>query len=79
MSDYFWVGAALGFVVGFINFLSIVSSRLGIAELSAQKTLWIGLWIWALWTIFGSYVLVFWIVGLILFGATRLLHRVDER
>lgn len=73
MSGFFWIGACLGAVIGLLHMLHVLATRLGQPGLSIAKTLWQVAWIWALWTLFGAYVLAFWILGALLLGVSRLL------
>jgi hypothetical protein len=76
MSVVLWIGVALGAVIGLFQMLYIFVTRLGRPGLSTAKTLWQGVWTWALWTLFGAYVLAFWMLGAGLLGVSRLLgHR----
>ena len=75
MTYLLWTGAFVGLVIGFFNMLNVVSTRLGQPGLKPIKTLWQGLWIWLLWTVFGAYVLVFWIAGLLLLGSAQVVRR----
>lgn len=67
MGDFIWYGTLLGTAEGFLHFLQTLASRLGKPGLSTIKTVWQALWTWALWTMFGAYVLAFWIIGLVLY------------
>lgn len=75
MGNFLLIGVILGAAVGFLNMLTFMASRLGQPGLNPLKTLWHGLWIWILWTVFGAYVLALWIVGLVLYGIARVLKR----
>ncbi len=74
MSDFLWVGTVLGAVLGLLHMLHTFATRLGRPGLSPVKTLWQGSWTWALWTLFGAYVLAFWLLGLVCLGVSRVLH-----
>ena len=71
MSAFLWTGTILGALLGFLHMLHILASRLGNPDLPRGKTIWHGLWIWGLWTLFGAYVLAFWCLGLVLLGLSR--------
>lgn len=74
MSEFIWYGTVLGAILGAFHFLHILFSRLGQPGTNLIGTLWQGLWTWALWTLFGAYVLAFWLLGLVLyliFGRTK--------
>jgi len=74
MSEFLWVGMTLGAVIGLLHMLHTFATRLGRSGLSSVKTLWQGIWTWALWTLFGAYLLVFWILGLVSLGISRVVH-----
>ena len=74
MSEIFWIGTILGAALGGIHFIQTIATRLGKPGTNAIATFWQALWNWALWTLFGAYLLVFWTLGLALyalFGHTR--------
>ena len=80
MDDFFWIGSALGAVLGLLH--GIYLYRLQTARTSASGTkgsrangLYYGLWAFALWTLFGSYVLAFWIIGSVGYAIARLAPR----
>ncbi|MCG7522507.1 hypothetical protein [Ruegeria sp. Ofav3-42] len=78
MGDFFWIGTAIGAAIGLLNMLFILSSRLGQTGLNQAKTIWQGLWVWALWTVFGAYVLALWLLGVVFLGLSRILRRGSE-
>ena len=74
MIDFLWAGTVVGAVVGFLHMLYTFATRLRRPGLDPLKTFWHGIWTWVLWTLFGAYVLAFWIVGVVCLGASRLLN-----
>jgi hypothetical protein len=74
MMEFLWTGVVVGAVMGLLHMLHTFASRLGRPGLGSLKTFWQGVWTWGLWTVFGAYVLTFWILGLICLGAARLLN-----
>ena len=70
--EFLWTGTIAGAVVGLFHMLFTFSTRLGQPGLSPLKTLWQGVWTWVLWTLFGAYVLAFWILGAVCLGVARL-------
>ncbi|MEW2915338.1 hypothetical protein [Leisingera sp. JC11] len=74
MSTYLLVGTAMGAIVGFLHMLNILQARLGRPGLAPFKTVWQGIWTWILWTLFGAYVLTFWILGAVLLGVSKLMN-----
>ena len=75
MGNFFWFGTLLGFVIGCAHFAQILISRLSGNELNFSKTVWHALWVLALWTLFGSYVLLLWLAGILLLVTYRALYR----
>jgi hypothetical protein len=64
MSELLWIGSILGAVVGVAH-----AVYLWRAESQGQgAAIYRGLWAIGLWTLFGTYVLVLWVVGVIVYG-----------
>ena len=83
MNEFLWIGTLLGAIVGLLHALNTLSTRLKHDRLRRMKTAWQSIWTIALWTLFGAYVLAFWIIGAVIFGISRLLgkgmNRHDQR
>ncbi len=82
MDLFLWIGSALGAVLGVLHGVHLY--RLKAARASAGATgdgramgLYYGLWAFVLWTLFGSYVLAFWILGTIGSSLARLIPARD--
>jgi Na+/proline symporter len=75
MGLFIWWGTLLGALLGFAHAAQIVLSRRASKFDSGAKTLWTALWVWALWTLFGAYVLALWIIGLVLMSLSRVFSR----
>lgn len=75
MNTFLLAGTVLGAFIGFCHMLIVLAARLGRPEFGTSKTVWQGIWTWGLWTLFGAYVLAFWLIGLICMGLARLLSR----
>lgn len=73
MSEFLALGALIGALIGLLHMLHTMMARLGQPGLDPLKTCWQGLWTWGLWTLFGAYVLAFWVLGAICLAASRLL------
>lgn len=80
MDNFLWIGSALGAVLGLLH--GIYLYRQQTARALARGTtsgraigLYYGLWAFALWTLFGAYVLAFWILGSIAYWIARLVPR----
>ena len=74
MVEFLWTGTIVGAVFGLLHMLFTLSTRLGQPGLNPLKTVWQGIWTVVLWTLFGAYVLAFWILGAVCLGAARLLR-----
>lgn len=72
MSLLLWVGTLFGGMIGLAHasYLWRVSLREADSRITA---LYRGAWAIGLWTIFGTYVLVLWILGVIAYGVAGLL------
>lgn len=73
MDGFLWIGTSLGAIIGLFHMVYVFSTRLGRPGLSTPKTLIHGAATWALWTVFGAYVLAFWILGAVVLGVSHLL------
>ena len=68
MTAFLWAGSALGAVLGFFHGIHLF--RRQAARTAHRGTvhstaigLYYGFWAFALWTLFGAYLLAFWILG----------------
>lgn len=65
MESFLWVGSSIGAVIGLIHGVCLfknISTRTSASKVSV-RSVYYALWTFILWTIFGSYVLFFWLVG----------------
>ena len=77
MGAFLWLGSGLGAVLGVLH--GVYLYRRQTARAVADGALspravgfYYGLWAFALWTLFGSYVLAFWVLGAVAYWAMRL-------
>jgi hypothetical protein len=68
MAFFLWIGSAFGATLGLLHALYLyrqIAARYSTAGAIGvnRRGLYYGIWTFALWTIFGSYVLAFWLVG----------------
>ena len=74
MDAFLWTGSALGAVLGLLHAVYLYRRRAGRGVAGVRATaLYHGLWTFALWTLFGSYVLAFWILGAVGQSVARLI------
>lgn len=80
MASFFWIGSACGAAFGLLHArylyrqIIVRSASAGGAGVN-RRGLYYGIWTFALWTLFGSYVLAFWLIGATAAALTRLLPR----
>ena len=67
MGEFIWYGTLLGAALGGLHFIQFLVSRLGKPGTSLAGTVWHGLWNWVLWAVFGAYILLFWVLGAVLY------------
>lgn len=77
MEIFLWIGSALGAVIGLLHGFYLYrqqTARVFAGGNSGRRVigLYYGLWTFALWTLFGSYVLAFWILGSVAYLFVRL-------
>jgi hypothetical protein len=70
MSTFLWIGTGLGAFFGILHGAYIYRQQ--IAVHGRATGFYYGIWAFALWTLFGAYVLLFWILGFILYSIVRL-------
>ena len=74
MGELLWLGAALGALLGVLHSVYLYRSLVerasaGDAPYSRAVALYHGLWAFVLWTLFGAYVLAFWLLGMLVYAA----------
>jgi hypothetical protein len=74
MHVFLWIGSALGAVLGLLHGVYLYRQQAAAAGGRAMG-LYYGVWAFALWTLFGSYVRAFWILGLVAHTISRLAPR----
>ena len=73
MGIFLWLGSGLGAVLGVLHGVHLYRRQTARAitggSLSPRVSgLYYGLWAVALWTLFGSYVLAFWVLGAVAYA-----------
>jgi len=81
MVEFLWIGSVLGAVVGVLHGIYLYRQQSASAPANDPTRnravgLYYGLWAFVLWTLFGAYVLAFWILGAIAWPIKRLVSRV---
>ena len=83
MTYVLWAGSALGAVIGLLHAFYLyrqgAASRMASGATQPAVTrgeaVYRALWAFVLWTAFGSYVLVLWIAGAVLYSVWRLVPK----
>jgi hypothetical protein len=73
MTTVLWIGTALGAVAGFLHAIHLYrrwAARPGSG--GRLVAIYRGLWAFGLWTLFGSYLLVLWLIGAAAYVLCRL-------
>jgi hypothetical protein len=70
MTLFLWIGCACGGTLGLLHARHLyrqIAERNSTAGANSinRRGLYYGIWTFVLWTIFGSYVLAFWLIGAI--------------
>ena len=77
MVEFLWLGSALGTVLGLVHGVSLYRRNAprgpgGDGPGGRLQGLYYALWALLLWTLFGSYVLAFWVLGFLTYPFFRL-------
>ena len=77
MATFLWAGSALGAVLGLFHGIHLFRQQAARTAhrgtiLSTAIGLYYGVWAFALWALFGTYVLAFWILGSAGYAISRL-------
>jgi hypothetical protein len=77
MGTLLWLGSGLGAVLGVLHGIYLYRQQTALTAAggvlrSRAAGLYYGLWAFALWTLFGSYVLAFWVLGALAYWTMRL-------
>ena len=80
MDNFLLIGTALGALLGLLHGVYLfrrIAARRPTGGIPNGKTqgLYYALWAFVLWILFGSYVLAFWILGLLAYPIVRLVQR----
>jgi hypothetical protein len=77
MANFLWLGSAFGAIFGMLHGIYLYRQQAACALASGTTGgraigLYYGLWAFALWTLFGAYVLALWVLGSIAYLIARL-------
>ncbi len=75
MDIVLWAGSALGVVIGLLHAGYIYRRQSPRSWPDRIKAIYRGLWAFVLWVLFGSYVLVLWVVGALAYAAFKIVPR----
>ncbi len=65
MDGFLVTGAVLGATFGLLHAFQVYRQRVADEGASPVRAGWFALWILVLWTLFGAYLLAFWLIGAI--------------
>jgi hypothetical protein len=76
MANFLWLGSAFGAIFGMLHGIYLYRQQAACALASGTTGgraigLYYGLWAFALWTLFGAYVLALWVLGSIAYLIAR--------
>jgi hypothetical protein len=63
MDQFLLLGTVLGAVLGALHAPLVFRQRIVDGGLSPAGAAYFALWAFALWTLFGAYLLAFWLIG----------------
>lgn len=67
MNELLWIGSVLGAAIGLTHAVYLWRASAYEGE-GRGGAIYRGVWAFGLWTLFGTYVLVLWVVGLVAYG-----------
>ncbi len=75
MSVLLWIGSLLGVVIGALHAVYLYRQHVARTPADQAGEVYFGLWALGLWTLFGSYVLVLWIIGVVAYAVSKVIPR----
>lgn len=75
MDSFIWIGTTLGAALGLLHGTYVYRTISARTPGISPRGLYAAVWTVALWTLFGSYVLAFWLIGCIAGAVVHLLPR----
>jgi len=74
-----WIGSAIGFLAGMLHAAEVFRNRMTVRNTGVAGALYYAVWTLLLWIAFGTYVLVFWLLGAFGLVVSRLSVRGGDR
>ncbi len=74
MDHFLWIGSLLGALCGALHAPLVFRNRRRDEGASPLRAGYYALWAFALWTLFGAYLLLFWLIGATGMALSRLLR-----
>ena len=74
MEQFLWLGTGLGAVFGALHAALVVRDRLAEEGARPIGAAYYGVWTFALWVLFGAYLLALWLIGAAGMAVSRLLR-----
>ena len=62
MTAFLWIGTLLGASFGLLHGAWVARQQFAVSG-DLTRALWFALWTLVLWTVFGAYLLAFWLIG----------------
>jgi site-specific recombinase len=75
MATLLWIGSLLGVVIGTLHAVHLYRRHVAQTPADQAGAVYRGLWALGLWTLFGSYVLVLWIIGVVAYAVSKVIPR----
>jgi hypothetical protein len=77
--EFLFIGTVLGAAVGVLHAIHLYRCRKAEGQNGSLAAAWFALWALGLWTLFGAYLLLFWIIGAAGMLASRLIPAAAAR
>jgi hypothetical protein len=72
MDEFLWLGTFFGAVFGVLHAVHVYRRRVEEDAAGPGRAAYFALWAVVLWTLFGAYLLAFWIIGAVGLAVSRL-------